>query len=324
MGMGKAKALVAALAVVGLTSATLGALVLAQPALASVPSPTPATLTEVTDFGYNPSNALMYEYVPAKVRPHPKLLVAAHWCTGSGPDMFNGTEIASFADQYGFIVIYPSAIREGKCWDVSSDGALTHNGNSDPAGVNSMVKWEVRHRGVNANQVYITGISSGAMFTNVMLADYPDVFKAGSAFMGVPYHCFYTGTVGGWNNDCSTGVITKTAQEWGDLVRAAYPGYIGPRPRTQLWHGTTDTGLNYHNLGEEVKQWTNVLRVSQTPCFTDQPTSIWTRTRYGSTGAMAPVEANSFEGIGHALPLAGQTRLALEFLGLVPPSGVAA
>ena len=300
----------------GLAVSAVTMVAMAQPASAAT-----ATLTEVTNFGYNPTSASMYEYVPTSVRAHPALLVAAHWCTGSGPDMYNGTEIASFADQYGFIVIYPSANRDGKCWDVSSDGALKHDGDSDPAAVNSMVKWELRHHHADANRVYVTGISSGAMFTNVLLGDYPNVFKAGAAFMGVPFSCFYTGTVGGWNNDCSTGVITKTPQEWGDLVRAAYPGYAGPRPRMQLWHGTLDTGLNYHNLGEEIKQWTNVLGVSQTPCFTDQPAANWTRTRYGATGTMAPVEANSIEGVGHALPLAGQTRLALEFLGLVPPSG---
>ena len=29
----------------------------------------------------------------------------------------------------------------------------------------------------------VTGASSGAMMTNVLLADYPDVFKAGAAFV---------------------------------------------------------------------------------------------------------------------------------------------
>ncbi len=33
----------------------------------------------------------------------------------------------------------------------------------------------------------------------------------------------------------------------------------------QLWHGTADDTLHYPNFGEEIKQWTNVLGVSQTP-----------------------------------------------------------
>ena len=59
--------------------------------------------------------------------------------------------------------------------------------------------------------------------------------------------------------------------------------------------------LRYPNFGEEIKQWTDVHGVGQTPATTDSPQSGWTRTRYGGTGAMAPVEANSFQGVGHAL-----------------------
>ena len=63
--------------------------------------------------------------------------------------MYSGTEFASLADQYGFIVVYPSVTRSGLCFDVSTAGALTHNGNSDPVGIVSMVQWEEQHRGVS-------------------------------------------------------------------------------------------------------------------------------------------------------------------------------
>jgi hypothetical protein len=149
------------------------------------------------------------------------------------------------------------------------------------------------------------------MMTDVLLGDYPDVFKAGAAFMGVPYGCFATTDPSMWNTQCANGQITKTPQQWGDLVRAADPGYTGPRPRVQLWHGTADTTLFYANFGEEIKQWTNVLGVSQTPTSTDTPQSGWTRTRYGTQ-----VEAYSIAGVGHALPLTGMAALAVQFFGL--------
>src|SRR6185503_15382616 len=76
------------------------------------------------------------------------------------------------------------------------------------------------------------------------------------------------------------------------------------------------------NFNEEIKQWTNVLGVSQTPVMTDTPQSGWTRTRYGSNGLMAPVEAISVQGVGHSLPLGGQARMAINFFGLntTPPT----
>jgi poly(3-hydroxybutyrate) depolymerase len=179
----------------------------------------------------------------------------------------------------------------------------------------SMITYTEQHYGGNPNQVYVTGASSGAMMTNVMLGDYPDVFKAGAAFMGVPFGCFFTGTVDGWNSACAQGQVTNTPQAWGDMVRAADPGYSGPRPRMQLWHGTADTTLNYHNFGEEIKQWTNVLGVSQTPTSTDTPVSGWTRTRYDS-GSTVEVEGYSIAGAGHVLPESGMAAYAIAFFGL--------
>jgi acetylxylan esterase len=284
-----------------------------------------ASLTQVSNFGTNPTNLGMYLYVPDNIPAgtRPPILVAVHYCTGSGPAFFSGTQFAQLADQFKFIVIYPSATRSGSCFDVSSPGALTHNGNSDPVGIISMVNWVVANRNGDANRVYATGASSGGMMTNVLLGDYPDVFKAGAAFMGVPFGCFATTDGSMWNSQCSGGQRIMSAQQWGDMVRNAFPGYSGARPRMQVWHGTTDTTLSYPNFGEEIKQWTNVLGVSQTPSMTDTPQSGWTRTRYGGTGTMPPVEAISIANVGHSLPLTGQAAMAIAFLGLnnaTPPT----
>ncbi|WP_241563903.1 ricin-type beta-trefoil lectin domain protein [Nonomuraea polychroma] len=99
-------------------------------------------------------------------------------------------------------------------------------------------------------------------------------------------------------------------------ARAMYLSYTGRYPRMQLWHGTTDTTLAYANFGEEIKQWTNLNGVSQTPALTDGPRSGATRTRYGGTGDRPPVEGFSFAGYGHSLPLTGMFPYALSFLGL--------
>ncbi|MFJ9152447.1 PHB depolymerase family esterase [Streptomyces sp. NPDC102270] len=275
-----------------------------------------ATLTEVTGFGANPSNLQMYLYVPDNVTAHPAVVVAVHYCTGSGPAMYNGTEWAQLADTYGFVVIYPSVTRSSKCFDVSSPQALKRGGGSDPVGIKSMIDWTVNTYSADTGRIYATGISSGAMMTNVLLGDYPDVFAAGAAFSGVPFGCFATTDGSEWNSACSGGTVTHTPQQWGDLVRAAYPGYTGTRPRMQVWHGTEDDVLRYPNFGEEIKQWTNVLGVGQTPAATDSPVSGWTRTRYGATGDRAPVEAISLQGVGHNLYSWGMADRALTFFGL--------
>ncbi|MGV9212252.1 ricin-type beta-trefoil lectin domain protein [Micromonospora sp. RB23] len=157
------------------------------------------------------------------------------------------------------------------------------------------------------------------MMTNVMVGLYPDLFNAGVSSSGVPFGCFATTNGAEWNSECSGGRIVKTPQQWGDLVRNAYPGYTGKRPRFQIWHGTTDTTLSYVNFGEQIKQWTNVQGVSQTPSYTDYPQTSATRTRYGGTGGTAPVEAISFQGYGHSIPF--DAAQAIRFLGFDTTSG---
>ncbi|MFI5649434.1 PHB depolymerase family esterase [Kitasatospora sp. NPDC051705] len=291
--------------------------------LQTAPRAAAASLTRITNFGTNPTGLVMNLYVPASVKADPPILLALHGCQGSGPYLYSSTDFASLADRYGFLVIYPSTNPGGSCWDVSSDQALTRNGGSDPVGLMSMITYTEQHYGGNANAVYVTGQSSGGMMTNVMLADYPDVFKAGAAFMGVPYHCFYTGSVRGWNSACAQGQTSRTPQQWGGLVRSTgYPGYTGRRPRVQLWHGTADAILSHNDLGEEVKQWTDVLGVSQTPSATDSPVVDWTRTRYDNGAGVTQVEAYSLAGAGHELPVKGSTMAAeaIRFMGLAAGS----
>jgi endo-1,4-beta-xylanase len=286
-------------------------LLAAQPASA-------ASLTRVTGFGNNPSNLNMYTYVPDRVAARPALLVAIHYCTGSASAVFNGyaRDYVTAADQYGYVIVFPEATRSGTCFDVSSQQALTRGGGSDPVGILSMVDYAKQHYNVDPAKVFVTGFSSGAMMTNVLAAEYPDVFAAGSAFMGVPAGCFGTTDGSAWNSQCANGQLTKTAQQWGDQARQMSGGRSGPFPRMQLWHGTADDTLRYPNFGEEVKQWTNLAGVSQTASATDQPQSGWTRARYGGTGAQAPVEGISVQGAGHVLPQSGMVAYAIAFLGL--------
>ncbi|WP_117208075.1 extracellular catalytic domain type 1 short-chain-length polyhydroxyalkanoate depolymerase [Allorhizocola rhizosphaerae] len=273
-----------------------------------------ATLTEVTNFGTNPSNLRMHLYVPDNVQARPGLLVAIHYCTGTGPVFFQNTQYRTLADQYGFIVIYPTATRSSQCFDVYSQQALTRGGGSDPVGIRSMVSYVQSRHNVDPNRIFATGTSSGAMMTNVMLALYPDVFRAGASFAGVPYTCFATTGGSEWNSQCAQGQIIRTAQQWGDAVRNAFPGYTGQRPRMQIWHGTNDETLRYPNFGEQIKQWTNAHGLSQTPTFTDTPASGQTRTRYGGSGGQAPVEAISMQGVSHNLPV--NAAEVIRFFGL--------
>ncbi|GIF64019.1 hypothetical protein Ais01nite_20540 [Asanoa ishikariensis] len=279
-----------------------------------------ASLAEVTNFGDNPGGMRMHIYVP-DVRPaQPAIVVAMHGCGGSGPGFYSGSEFASLANQYGFIVIYPSATQQagfGNCFDTWSDAAKRRGGGSDPVSIVSMVSYAQQRYGGDRNRVYATGSSSGGMMTNQMLALYPDVFRAGAAFMGVPFNCFANAAdYPPGSSRCTGGSMDRTPQQWGDAVRQAYPGYTGARPPVQLWHGTNDTLVPYSLLQESIEQWTNVFGLSQSPTSTDTPRSGWNRRRFATASGDVRVEAYSIAGAGHSLPSSGMAAAAVAFFGL--------
>lgn len=217
------------------------------------------SITKVNDFNAVPTKLGMYVYVPKTLTTPAPIIVAVHHCQGSAQGYSTESHYIPLADQHGFILIYPNSRSSGGCFDVASDAsmcssslvlkenvfnliciALKHDGGGDSQTIINMVKYAVDKYGGDANRTFVTGTSSGAMMTNVLVGAYPDVFKAGSVYSGVPDGCFAvpgstaTQDPPGWNNQCANGQTTKTAAQWGDLVRSYYPDYTGPRPRMQM------------------------------------------------------------------------------------------
>jgi acetylxylan esterase len=277
------------------------------------------TVTQINNFGENPTGIGMYVYTPSNVAEKPAVVVGVHACHGKGTDVCSSNNaFAQQADKWGFLLICPSSVSSDGCWDVHSNKVMTHNGGGDAQGIISMVNYVIAKLNGDANRVFVMGHSSGGMATNILLGSYPDVFKAGAAYAGVPFGCYGTGMVDnlGWNTNCAQGKVTKTGEEWGRMVRAAFPGFSGTRPRIQLWHGTKDDVLYFQNFKEEIKQWTNVLGVSETPSIIEnnflQPT--WIRTRYKDANGVVQVEAIEETGQPHNLLV--DTAEAMRFFGL--------
>lgn len=287
-----------------------------------------ATLQQITTpFGPNPRNLTFHLFVPDNLPPNPAILVNPHWCHGTAQAAYAGSQWATLASRHGFLVIYPghSPAAADQCWDVSSRETLTHNGGGDSLGIVSMVRWATERYGADRGRVFVVGVSSGGMMTQVLLGAYPDVFAAGAAFAGVPFACYApegrdnAGLYGYWNDRCATGRVVKTAGEWRAMVEAAWPGYAGWRPKLQLFHGTRDEVVSYVNHGEAVKQWTAVLGLGSAPVevVADTPLRGWTKSVYGEQSGW--LEAYSAEGVPHDIKM--QESTVMEFFQLNCTSG---
>jgi cellulase/cellobiase CelA1 len=117
--------------------------------------------------------------------------------------------------------------------------------------------------------------------------------------------------------------VERAVRDRSDQQDTAAVGRSGARRRFRVRRGEAQGpalarhgGRNYANFGEEIKQWTNVLGVSQTPTSTDTPQAGWTRTRYAAADSTVEVEAYSIAGAGHVLPLTGMAADAIQFFGL--------
>jgi acetylxylan esterase len=285
---------------------TLFTVVAAAFAFLVAPAARAASLQQVSNWeagGTFPSDVSMYVYVPDKVVANPPILTLVHYCGGTASAVFGqaqGGGIVSAADQYGFIMVVPSS---GRCWDVVSDKARTRDGGGDSHAIKQMVKYALGKYQANADRVYSTGDSSGGMMTELLLAVYPDVFKAGAAFAGMPAACRGANEPGngsGYSGACAGGNVTHTAQEWGDIARMLDPGYTGHRPRVQLFHGDADMTINYKNFTEAIKEWTNVLGVEATPTSTTNGVTLGTHqaTRQSWKNACGYVVLDAFTSIG--------------------------
>ena len=149
-------------------------------------------------------------------------------------------------------------------------------------------------------------------YQNVLAATYPDLISAAIDYSGVPAGCFYTGSVAGWNNSCSGGTIQATAQQWAKWVLDGYPGYSGPRPRMQVYHGSADATLAPANYNWTITQWSTVFGYNPSKPVSETantPKSGYTTQVFGDhlTGIYA-------KGVGHGVPVNGAEDM--KFFGL--------
>ncbi|WFE31408.1 PHB depolymerase family esterase [Micromonospora sp. WMMD975] len=291
--MSRSSSLIARLAgaAAGVVLAAAGVLVAALPAQA-------ASLTQVGGFGSNPGNLTMYAYRPDGLPGNAPAVVLLHGCTQNAATYFANSGWQKYADQWKFALIVaqqPAGNNANSCFNFFETGD-TARGQGEALSIKQMVDYAKSNYGTDAGRVYVSGLSAGGAMSAVMLATYPDVFAAGSIIAGIPYRCA-TSMVNAFS--CMNPGVDKTPAQWGDLVRGAYAGYSGARPRVAIWHGTSDYTVATANATESRDQWTNVLGVSATPTSTSSLPGGTSLEVYGNDR----VRLYRVAGMGHGTPV---------------------
>lgn len=97
-----------------------------------------------------------------------------HGGGGSAERTFSNNNLTDYADQNGFVAVYPAAV-DGN-W---TDGRLsTAGGPDDIAFVRAIIAELGTRYGVDPSRVFATGISNGGIFTHKLACDAPGLIRA--------------------------------------------------------------------------------------------------------------------------------------------------
>ncbi|MCZ7415001.1 extracellular catalytic domain type 1 short-chain-length polyhydroxyalkanoate depolymerase [Streptomyces sp. WMMC897] len=269
----------------------------------SLPGDVAATsaLERITGFGSNPGALTMYRHLPDGLASGSPVVLVLHGCTQDAAGYVAGSGWAEYADARGFALVaaqQETVNNSSRCFNWFEPGD-TSRGRGEVLSLRQMVAHTVDAAGADPSRVFVAGFSAGGAMASSVLAAYPDVFAGGAVLAGVPHGCA-TNMVEAFG--CMNPGETRSADAWGDLVRAENPGYTGPWPTVSVWHGTSDTTVRPVNATESVKQWTDVHGTDASP---DSSTSLpggVTRTTYdGPSGTV--VHRYTATGMGHAVPV---------------------
>jgi poly(hydroxyalkanoate) depolymerase family esterase len=263
-----------------------------------------ARCVETLDFGDNPGALRMLSYVPEGLKSGAPLVVTLHGCTQQGEAYAASAGWLDLADQYGFAVLAPEQTQlnnPNRCFNWFSPEDHKR-GKGEAASVAAMIATLIAAHGLDADRVYVTGLSAGGAMTAAMLAAYPELFAGGAVIAGLPYGVAVT------IPDAMRvmhGGDGRGGKALGDLVRKASATRDKPL-RLSIWHGDGDLTVNHANARDLVQQWSSVLGLKG--AGKTDATSLRTRQTWEAASSLELVLVH---GLGHGTPLSAANDDAL-------------
>lgn len=263
------------------------------------------SITQITSFGTNPGALNMYDYVPSGLTGKVPLVLALHGCTENATTYAQQSGWNKLALEHGFCMVYAEQTSTNNSEDCFNwfDTTQIERNKGEALSIIQMVTYMKAHYNIDTTRIYVTGLSAGGAMTAVMMAVYPDVFKAGAVMAGVPYWAATNATNALYIMDGFM-VNTYTPAQWAQLVRKQFPGYKGAYPRLAVFQGTADAVVDTDNTTQLIDQWTELNHAHQSIDSTYnsfQGNANVQQTIYNDSSKNPAVYHYKITGMGHAI-----------------------
>jgi len=164
------------------------------------------------------------------------LLVVLHGCTQSINAYLNAN-LEDAAESYGMVIAVPDAMNKAgfSCWSYWQ--GIKSRTAGDYANLLSLANTLTAdtNYGIDTDQVYIAGLSSGAAFANTTACLAPDVFAGMGISAGPSIGTSSSGAIG----SCEYADVTTRCQQYAGSYSASFDDQI-----TAIAHGTADTTVD--------------------------------------------------------------------------------
>jgi len=117
------------------------------------------------------------------------LVMMLHGCTQQSEDFAAISGMNTLADRERFLVVYPEQSRRAnflKCWNWF-EAHHQARGAGEPAILAGIIREIQNSRNIDADRIFVVGVSAGGGMAIVMAATYPDLFSAIGVFAGVEF-----------------------------------------------------------------------------------------------------------------------------------------
>lgn len=257
-------------------------------------------LSKLKRFGANPGRLKAKCYIPDDLASGTALVVALHGSQQSAEDYANGAGWAHYARQHGFALLLPEQRRSNNPslsfnWFVANDNCRL---GGEAQSIREMIETLVDKHSLDADRVFITGLSAGGAMAVVMMATSPELFAGGAVIAGLPYGCA-RGVLQAIDRMHGLGGPTAKAME--ATIRNASAD-AQAWPTLSLWHGSADRTVSLKNVESILAQWRALHGLPSNPTREDMvdgyPRRVWS-----DPSGRDIVEAYSITGMGHGTPI---------------------